>query len=179
MQDIKDIRTELKLLISSQDIQARISELAKQISNDFKNKPVTLIICLRGAIFFAVDLAKRLDIIFDMEFIQMSNYGNNRESGQNIVIKKDLEKLNCEKNFIIVEDIIDTGHSLDFLVRHLKKFNPISISTCVLLDKPERREIDINPDYYGFTVPNKFIVGYGLDYNNHFRNIDYIGYLDD
>ena len=179
---MKDIRHDLKLLISSQEIQAKINELANQISSDFMGKPVTLITVLRGAVFFAVDLAKKLDIIFDMEFIELSSYGDGRESTQNIVINKDLKNPLSDKagkNFIIIEDIIDTGYSLDFLINHLKKFNPLSISSCVLLNKPERRKVNIVPDYSGFTIPNKFIVGYGLDYQNHFRNINYIGYLDD
>ena len=176
---IKDIRPILKPLIDSDKIQSRICELSEQISSDFKNKSVTLISVLKGSIFFAVDLAKKLDIIFDMEFVEISSYGNGRQSSGNIIINKDLKAPLPNKHFIIVEDIIDTGCSLNFLIEHLKKFNPLSISTCVLLDKPDRRKIDIKPDYTGFVIEDKFIVGYGLDYCEHFRNINYIGYIEE
>ena len=175
---MKDIRSELKVLIGPDEIKRRISELAKRISDDYKDKPVTLVPVLRGSIFFAVDLAKELDLIFDMEFVEISSYGNEKESSGNVVVKKDLLEPVNNKNLIVIEDIIDTGRSAKFLVEHLKKFNPISIKTCILLDKKSRRVEDISPDYTGFVIPDKFIVGYGLDYNNHFRNINYVGYLD-
>lgn len=176
---LNDIRQVLKTLITSDDIQSRICELSEQISLDFKNKSVTLICVLKGSIFFAVDLAKKLDLIFDMEFIEISSYGNGRQSSGDIIVTKDLKNPLPNKHFIIVEDIIDTGCSLNFLINHLKKFNPLSISTCVLLDKPDRRKINIKPDYAGFVIDDKFIVGYGLDYCDHFRNINYVGYLED
>ena len=177
---MKDIRSELKVLLDSEKVQNRIAELAVEISNDFKNKPVKIICVLRGGIFFTVDLTKKLDLIFDMDFVEISSYGDGRESSGNIVVKKDLtdtDNLN-EKHLIILEDIIDTGKSLKFLTEYLKKFNPLSISSCVLLDKKSRRTEDIVADYVGFVIPDRFIVGYGLDYCNHFRNIDYIGYLE-
>ena len=177
---MKDIRSELKVLLDAEKVQNRIAELAVEISNDFKNKPVKIICVLRGGIFFTVDLTKKLDLIFDMDFVEISSYGDGRESSGNIVVKKDLtdtENLN-EKHLIILEDIIDTGKSLKFLTEYLKKFNPLSISSCVLLDKKSRRTEDIVADYVGFVIPDRFIVGYGLDYCNHFRNIDYIGYLE-
>lgn len=177
---MKDIRSELKVLLDAEKVQNRIAELAVEISNDFKNKPVKIICVLRGGIFFTVDLTKKLDLIFDMDFVEISSYGDGRESSGNIVVKKDLtdtDNLN-EKHLIILEDIIDTGKSLKFLTEYLKKFNPLSISSCVLLDKKSRRTEDIVADYVGFVIPDRFIVGYGLDYCNHFRNIDYIGYLE-
>jgi len=175
---MKDIRSELKVLIEPEKIQNRISELAKQISIDYKNKPVTLVCVLRGSVFFAVDLAKKLDLIFNMEFIEISSYGNETESSGNIIIKKDLLEPVSDKNIIIIEDIIDTGKSAKFLVEHIKKFNPVSIKTCILLDKKSRRVENISSDYTGFVIPDKFVVGYGLDYYNHFRNINYVGYLE-
>ncbi len=177
---MKDIRSELKVLLDAEKVQNRIAELAVEISNDFKNKPVKIICVLRGGIFFTVDLTKKLDLIFDMDFVEISSYGDGRESSGNIVVKKDLtdtDNLN-EKHLIILEDIIDTGKSLKFLTEYLKKFNPLSISSCVLLDKKSRRTENIVADYVGFVIPDRFIVGYGLDYCNHFRNIDYIGYLE-
>ena len=177
---MKDITSELKVLLDEDKIQTRIAELAKEISGDFKNKPVKIICVLRGGIFFTVDLTKKLDLIFDIDFVEISSYGDGRESSGNIIIKKDLtdtENLK-EKHVIIVEDIVDTGRSLKVLVEHIKKFNPLSISSCVLLDKKERRTENISADYTGFVIPNKFIVGYGLDYCNHFRNINYVGYLE-
>lgn len=177
---MKDITSELKILLDENKIQTRIAELAKEISGDFKNKPVKIVCVLRGGIFFTVDLTKKLDLIFDMDFVEISSYGDERVSSGNIIVKKDLtdtENLK-EKHVIILEDIIDTGKSLKFLVEHLKKFNPLSISSCVLLDKKARRTENISADYIGFTIPDKFIVGYGLDYCNHFRNINYVGYLE-
>ena len=177
---MKDIRSELKVLLDAEKVQNRIAELSVEISNDFKNKPVKIICVLRGGIFFTVDLTKKLDLIFDMDFVEISSYGDGRESSGNIVVKKDLtdtDNLN-EKHLIILEDIIDTGKSLKFLTEYLKKFNPLSISSCVLLDKKSRRTENIVADYVGFVIPDRFIVGYGLDYCNHFRNIDYIGYLE-
>lgn len=177
---MKDIRSELKVLLDAEKVQNRIAELAVEISNDFKNKAVKIVCVLRGGIFFTVDLTKKLDLIFDMDFIEISSYGNGQESSGNIVVKKDLtdtENLN-EKHLIILEDIIDTGKSLKFLTEYLKKFNPLSISSCVLLDKKSRRTENISADYVGFVIPDKFIIGYGLDYCNYFRNVDYIGYLE-
>lgn len=177
---MKDIRSELKVLLDAEKVQNRIAELAVEISNDFKNKAVKIVCVLRGGIFFTVDLTKKLDLIFDMDFIEISSYGNGQESSGDIVVKKDLtdtENLN-EKHLIILEDIIDTGKSLKFLTEYLKKFNPLSISSCVLLDKKSRRAENIAADYVGFVIPDKFIIGYGLDYCNYFRNVDYIGYLE-
>ena len=177
---MKDIRSDLKVLLDAEKIQNRIAELATEISNDFKNKAVKIICVLRGGIFFTVDLTKKLDLIFDIDFVEISSYGDGQESSGNIVVKKDLtdtENLN-EKHLIILEDIIDTGKSLKFLTEYLKKFNPLSISSCVLLDKKSRRTENIVADYVGFVIPDKFIIGYGLDYCNHFRNVDYIGYLE-
>ncbi len=177
---MKDIRSELKVLLDAEKVQNRIAELAVEISNDFKNKPVKIICVLRGGIFFTVDLTKKLDLIFDMDFVEISSYGNDQESSGNIVVKKDLtdtENLN-EKHLIILEDIIDTGKSLKFLTEYLKKFNPLSVSSCVLLDKKSRRTENIAANYVGFVIPDKFIIGYGLDYCNYFRNVDYIGYLE-
>lgn len=175
---LKDITSELKVLIDKQKLDSRIHELAKQISTDFKDKPVTLIPVLKGSIFFAVDLAKELDLIFDMEFIEISSYGNDYQSSGNITVKNDFQGSSSDKHFIIVEDIVDTGCSLSFLTQYLKKFNPLSISTCILLDKPERRKVNVATNYVGFSIPDKFVVGYGLDYCNHFRNINYVGYLE-
>lgn len=177
---MKDIRSELKVLLDAEKVQNRIAELAVEISNDFKNKAVKIVCVLRGGIFFTVDLTKKLDLIFDMDFIEISSYGSGQESSGNIIVKKDLtdtENLN-EKHLIILEDIIDTGKSLKFLTEYLKKFNPLSISNCVLLDKKSRRTENIAADYVGFVIPDKFIIGYGLDYCNYFRNVDYIGYLE-
>lgn len=182
---MKDVRKELKVMIDEEQLQERISKLATEISADYSDKPLTIISVLRGSVFFAVDLTKKLDLIFDMEFVELSSYGNGRESSGKIVLTKDIVRKDedefsiSKKNLLIVEDIIDTGRSLKFLIDHLQKFNPLSIKTCVLLDKIDRRKEDISPDYTGFVIPDRFIVGYGLDYCNHFRNINYVGYLED
>lgn len=174
---IKDVRSQLNVLISNDKIQERIKELAQNIYDDYHGKPLTLVSILRGSIFFTVDLSRKLDLIFDMEFVELSSYGNDFESSGNIKINKDLTNPVENRHLLIIEDIIDTGHSLKFITEHLKKYNPLSIATCVLLDKASKRVADITPNYVGFVIPDKFIIGYGLDYYGHFRNVNYIGYL--
>lgn len=175
---MKDIRPSLKVLIDEDKIHEKINELAHQISIDYKNKSVTLVSVLKGSIFFTVDLAKKLDLVFNMEFVEISSYGNELESSGNITVTKDLTSSVNDKHIIILEDIIDTGRSLKFLTEHLKKYNPLSISTCVLLDKIDRRTENIDTNYTGFVIPDKFIIGYGMDYCDYFRNVNYIGYLE-
>ncbi len=140
-------------------------------------KEITLICILKGSTFFTVDLAKRINRNIKIEFIQVSSYGASTVSSQNIELKLDLKESIEGRDVIIVEDIIDTGRTLSYLIEHLKTRKPKSLKLCTLLDKPERRIYDVKVDYVGFQIPDKFVVGYGLDYNELYRNLPYIGYI--
>lgn len=168
----------LEVLISEEEIQNKVKELAKKINKDYEGETVTLVGVLTGAIIFMSDLAKQLtvDVIFD--FIDISSYGENenRENSTKVKLNKDL-LFNIEgKNVLIIEDIVDTGKSLKYLQEYLNLRNPKTMKLCSLLSKPSRREIDgLVIDYLGFEVENKFVVGYGLDYDQKLRNLPYIG----
>lgn len=168
---------DIKVLISEEKIQEKIREIAQQIENDYKGKDITLICILKGSTFFTVDLAKRINSNLKIEFIQVSSYGTGTVSSGNIELRLDLKESIEGKDVIVVEDIIDTGRTLSYLIQHLKTRNPASLKLCTLLDKPERRQYDVNVDYVGFEIPDKFVVGYGLDYNELHRNLPYIGYI--
>lgn len=167
---------ELKELIGKEELNKRIEELAKQIDNDYREKEIVAICVLNGAAFFAVDLTLRMKTKMKVEFIKISSYEGTQSTGE---IRKylDIDKKKVEgKNVLIIEDIVDTGRSMHYLVEHLKEKNPKDIKICSLLSKPSRREIEVNIDYLGFEVPNKFIIGYGFDDEEGFyRNIPYIG----
>ena len=171
---------EFNVLINEEKLQKRISELAIKISNDYKSKEEIILVCiLKGAVYFAVDLSKKLtdnDIILD--FMKVSSYGNNLESTGKINFKLDTSVSLENRNVIIVEDIIDSGITLNYLYDYLKTKNPKTLKICVLLDKKERRQKEIHTDYVGFEIENKFVVGYGLDYENKYRNLPYIGYIE-
>ena len=159
---------ELKELIGKEELNKRIEELAKQIDENYKEQDIVAICVLNGAAFFAVDL--------QVEFIKISSYEGTESTGE---IRKylDIDKKKIEgRNILIIEDIVDTGRSMHYLIEHLKEKNPKDIKICSLLSKPSRREIEVNIDYLGFEVPNKFIIGYGFDDEEGFnRNIPYIG----
>ena len=169
---------EINTLISGKMLQERIIELANQIENDYENKEITIVSVLRGAVFFTVDLTKNIKNKINFEFIEVSSYGNCLESTGNIKINKDLSESVEEKDILIVEDIIDSGRTMAnlkeiFKVRQCKDFK-----ICTLLDKKERRKAQIDIDYTGFIIPNKFVVGYGLDYDQKYRNLPYIGIVE-
>lgn len=170
---MKDVIGEV--MISEEALQKRIVELGKQISQDYQGKEVLLIGVLKGACIFMSDLMKRIDNnTLSIDFMAVSSYGASTKSTGVVRIIKDLDTSIEGKNVLIVEDIIDTGLTLHYLYDNLQSRNPDSLKICTLLDKPERREIDIVADYVGFQVPNKFIVGYGLDYEENYRNLPYI-----
>lgn len=171
--DMEDI----KVLIDEEKIQEKIREIAKKIENDYKGKEITLICILKGSTFFTVDLAKRINGNVKIEFIQVSSYGSSTVSSGNVELGLDLKESIENKDVIIVEDIIDTGRTLSYLIEHLKGRKPNSLKLCTLLDKPERRIYDVKVDYTGFQIPDKFVVGYGLDYDEAYRNLPYIGYI--
>jgi len=169
---------DIKVLIDEKTLQSRIAELAEQIMKDYKGKKLTLICILKGSMFFTVDLARRLKNEVKIDCIMASSYGENTISSGEVEIKLDLRDSIEGKNVLIVEDIIDTGHTLAYLLGYLKEKNPKTLKLCTLLSKPERREVDIDVNYIGFEIPNKFVVGYGLDFNEEYRNLPYIGYLE-
>jgi len=173
------VREKFKILIGPEEIKERVNELAEKINLDFKNKRVSFIIVLRGGIFFAVDLLKKIDLICEIDFIEISSYDNSLTSSGKVVLVKDIKNKIKDTHVIILEDIIDTGVSLRFLKEHLKKYEPMDINTCVLLDKHENRVENIEPDYIGFVIPNRYVIGYGMDYKNYFRNLDRVVYLED
>ena len=169
---------DLKVLFSEAEIQNAIKKLGDKINNDYKREELFLVCVLKGAVMFMADLAKHLKMPVDMEFIRLSSYGSGFTStGKVNAVDISLPDLNG-KNVLIIEDIIDTGHTARFLMDFMKhNFKTKSIKFCSLLDKRIKREVDIDPDYYGLDVDDKFLVGYGLDYDGFYRNLPYIGYV--
>lgn len=169
---------ELKTLIDSETIQNKVCELAKQIEKDYEGKSLTLVCILKGSTIFTVDLAKNLKRDLKIEFMQVSSYGEGKVSSGKINLRLDLPDSLEGENLLILEDIIDTGMTLNYLIKHLEQKKPESIKLCTLLDKPERRIYDVKVDYVGFEIPDKFVVGYGLDYNENYRNLSYIAEIN-
>lgn len=168
---------DLKVLISEEKLNERICELAKQIYEDYKGGDITFICILKGSIFFTVELAKRIPSDINFEFIRVSSYHGQNSTGV-IEMKVDLQGDIKGKDVIVIEDIIDTGRTLSYLKEYLKSKEPNSIKICSLLDKKERRVCEMEADYVGFDIPDKFVVGYGLDVDEHYRNLPYIGYFE-
>ena len=165
----------VNVLISKEKIADRVKELAKTINKEFDGEEVVLIGLLRGSVIFLSDLAREIDLDAKIDFMIVSSYGNTMESSREVKIIKDLEEYIEGKNVIIVEDIIDTGYTLQKVVETLKLRNPKELKICTLLDKPERREVEIPVDYVGFQIPDEFVVGYGIDYAQKHRNLPYVG----
>lgn len=159
------------ILIDEETIKGRIKQLADQINHDYEGKELTLICILKGAMYFFTDLTRELTVDTNIEIMRVSSYIGESSSGK-INIKLDLEKPIEGKDVLIVEDIVDSGKTIAFLLDYLKLKNPNSLKVCTFLDKKERREVDnVEPDYVGFSIPNRFVIGYGLDLNNQFRNL--------
>lgn len=177
MEIIKE--SDLKVLFSSEQVQKQISSLGAKLNEEYKDEELYLICVLKGSIMFMVDLAKHLKMPVKMEFIRLSSYGSGFSStGKVNAVDIALPDL-TNKNVLIIEDIIDTGHTARFLVDFINhNFRPKSLKFCSLLDKKCKREVNINADYYCFEVDNKFLVGYGLDYDGYYRNIPYVGYVE-
>lgn len=168
----------IKVLISEEQINARINELAKEISKDYEGKSVHLICILKGSVFFCCDLAKRISVPVTMDFMSVSSYGNEKVSSGRVRIVKDLDESIQDKDVLIIEDIIDSGRTLAYLMDLLSTRSPRSLSICTLLDKPERRVTDVEVKYVGFEIPDEFVVGYGLDYQQTYRNLPYVGVIE-
>lgn len=169
----------ISVLISEQEVEKRIQELADQITRDYAGKEVHLICVLKGSIFFTCELAKRIPLPVTFDFMSVSSYGNEMVSSGRVKIVKDLDEAIEGKNVIVIEDIIDSGRTLSYLMDLLKVRKPESLRLCTLLDKPERRVTDVSVDYTGFEIPDKFVIGYGLDYAQKYRNLPYIGVIEE
>ena len=165
----------IDILISEDEVEKRVRELAEKISADYEGREVCLVGILKGACFFMCDLAKRISVPVTIDFMQASSYGGATESSGTVRIKKDVDDSIENKDVIIVEDIVDSGRTLAFLGDFLRSKGASSIRYCTLLDKPERRVVSLHVDYVGFKIPNKFVVGYGMDYDQKYRNLPYIG----
>lgn len=166
-----------QILISAEAIAERTAQLGKQISQDYADKDLFIVCILKGAAIFTADLYRCIEIPATVDFMAISSYGNRTKSSGVVRISKDLDVTVEGKDVLIIEDIIDSGLTLSYLLDNLRSRHPASLRTCVLLDKPERREVDIKVDYTGFTIPDHFVVGYGLDYAQRYRNLPYIGVL--
>lgn len=168
----------IRELLSEEEVDSRIRQLGEQITKDYEGEELFLICTLKGASFFACELAKRIALPLTLDFIAVASYGDGTQSSGEVRMIKDLDESIEGKNVIVVEDIVDTGRTLSYLMEILKKRNPRTLKLCSLLDKPERRVVDIQADYTGFEVPDLFVVGYGLDYAQKYRNLPYIGVVE-
>lgn len=165
----------VEVMLTEDVVNGRIKELGAQISRDYAGESVHLICILKGSVYFTCELAKRITVPVTMDFMQCSSYGAETKSSGVVKIVKDLDEAITGKNVIIIEDIIDSGRTLNHLQNLLQQRNPASIKICTLLDKPERRVVDVHVEYVGFQIEDKFVVGYGLDYDQQYRNLPYIG----
>ena len=168
----------VRVMLPEEKVNQRIAELGEEISKEFAGEPVHLICILKGSVFFTCELAKRITVPVTMDFMTVSSYGSGTTSSGNVKIKKDLDEDIAGKNVVVIEDIIDTGRTLACLFEILKERNPKKLKLCTLLDKPDRRIADVSVDYTGFVIPDEFVVGYGLDYDQRYRNLPYVGVLD-
>lgn len=169
----------VRVLLSEEEVNSRINEVADMINKDYEGKEVHLICILKGGVFFTCELAKRLKVPVTMDFMSVSSYGNDTKSSGVVRIIKDLDEPLQGKDVLIVEDIIDSGRTLAYLIEVLKQRGPKSIKLCTLLDKPERRvKKQVKVDYTCFSIPDEFVVGYGLDYAQRYRNLPYIGVVE-
>ncbi|MEH7403844.1 hypoxanthine phosphoribosyltransferase [Gottfriedia acidiceleris] len=166
-------------LISEIELKNRVKALAEQIEHDFNNEPLILVVVLKGSFVFAADLVREMKSNINVDFISVSSYSNQTESTGKVRLLKDLDENITDKNVVVIEDIIDSGLTLHFLRDHLQMHKPKSIKICTLLDKPERRKIDLPVDYVGFVIPDEFIVGYGIDYAQQYRNLPYIATVEE
>ena len=165
----------ISVMIPEDKVDQRIQEIGEQISRDYAGKQVHLICVLRGGSFFMCELAKRITVPVTLDFMSVSSYGMDTKSSGVVKIVKDLDDSIKGKNVIVIEDVVDSGRTLSYLLEMLKDRGPESLRLCTLLDKPERRVVPVHVDYTGFEIPDEFVVGYGLDYAQKYRNLPYIG----
>ena len=174
----KKMSEKIRELISEADVAKKIAEMGAQISKDYEGESVYLLCILKGGVFFTTELAKHITIPVTIDFMSVSSYGGGTTSSGIVRIVKDLDTPIEGKNVLIAEDIIDTGRTLAYLMEHLKQRKPKSLKLCTLLDKPDRRVSDVKVDYTGFEIPDEFVVGYGLDYDQRYRNLPYVGVIE-
>jgi hypoxanthine phosphoribosyltransferase len=170
---------QLKIIISRDEIAKAVNRLAREINRDYQGKHPLLVSVLRGSFMFTADLIRQLDLPLELDFVRLSSYGTTRESSGRVKVVQGTKTPVKDKDVLVVEDIVDTGITISFLLDYLRKKQPASLKVCTLTDKPSRRRVPVPIDYRGFTVPNKFIVGYGLDLNQRFRNLPDIYTLED
>ena len=168
----------VRVLIPEEEVNKRIKEMAEKISADIGDETITLICILKGSVFFSCELAKNIKGSVMLDFMSVTSYGDDTKSSGVVKIIKDLDDPLEGKNVLVVEDIIDSGRTLSYLLKNLKARNPKSLRLCKLLDKPDRRVVDVSVDYVGFEIPDEFVVGYGLDYAQKYRNLPYIGVVE-
>ncbi len=168
----------VRVLLSEEEVDRRIAEIAAQISRDYEGKEIHMICVLKGGVFFTCELSKRVTVPVSMDFMSVSSYGADTKSSGVVKIVKDLDLSIQGKDVLVVEDIIDSGRTLSYLLEYLNNQGPKSLRLCTLLDKPERRVKEIHVDYTCFDIPDEFVVGYGLDYAQKYRNLPYIGVVE-
>ncbi|MDO4292834.1 MAG: hypoxanthine phosphoribosyltransferase [Eubacteriales bacterium] len=165
----------VEVMLTEKEVDDRIQAIGEQISRDYAGRQVHLVCVLKGGSFFMCELAKRITVPVSLDFMSVSSYGSDTKSSGVIKIVKDLDESLKDKDVIVVEDIVDSGRTLSYLLKMLQGRGPRSMALCTLLDKPERRVVDVHVDYTGFQIPDEFVVGYGLDYDQRYRNLPYIG----
>mgnify|MGYP001103846127 FL=1 len=168
----------VRVLLTEEEVDRRIQEIGEQINRDYAGKQVHLICVLKGGAFFLCELAKRITVPVSLDFMSVSSYGSATKSSGVVRIVKDLDEPLKDKEVLVVEDIVDSGSTLSYLLEMLKDRGPKSVRLCTLLDKPERRVVDVHVDYTCFQIPDEFVVGYGLDYDQRYRNLPYIGVVE-
>jgi len=168
----------VRVLLSEKEVDDRIQAIGDRISKDYAGKQVHLVCVLKGGSFFLCELAKRITVPVSLDFMSVSSYGGDTKSSGVVKIVKDLDDSIKDKDVLVVEDIVDSGRTLSYLLEMLQDREPRSLKLCTLLDKPERRVVDVNVDYTGFQIPDEFVVGYGLDYDQRYRNLPYIGVVE-
>ena len=168
----------IRVLLTEETVDARIREIGEQISRDYAGRQVHLVCVVKGGSFFMCELAKRITVPVSMDFMSVSSYGSATKSSGVVRIVKDLDEPLKDRDVIIIEDIVDSGRTLSYLIEMLRDRHPRSLSLCTLLDKPDRRVVPVQVDYTGFQIPDEFVVGYGLDYDQKYRNLPYIGIVE-
>lgn len=168
----------IKVMLTEQEVDAKICEIGRRISEDYAGKQVHLVCVLKGGSFFMCELAKRITVPVSLDFMSVSSYGSETKSSGVVKIVKDLDEPLKGKDVIVIEDIVDSGRTLSYLMEMLRDRGPASLKLCTLLDKPDRRVVDVHVDYTGFQIPDEFVVGYGLDYDQKYRNLPYIGIVE-
>ena len=167
-----------EVLIDEDTLRTRVAELGAEVSGDYEGRDLLLIGVLKGAVFFMADLMRHITVPCEVDFMAISSYGDSTDTSGIVRILKDLDINIAGRDVLVVEDIIDSGLTLSYLIRNLEAREPASLEVCALLTKPERREIDVPVRYVGFEIPNRFVIGYGLDFGERYRNLPYVGVLD-